>query len=57
MAAMNATILGMKEDLKEDGVPVEKLNDLEIIDLWLYAAQVYHKELRGVSFNEQVKRE
>lgn len=49
----NETIKGMMEDLREDGVKVEELNELDIIGLWLEAAQVYHKNLRGVKFNEQ----
>ena len=51
-----ATLLGMRNELKQDGIKVDELSSIEVIDLWLEAAQVYHQELRGVKINEQTTR-
>lgn len=52
-----ATFKGMREDLVKDGYNANELPIGEVIDLWLEAAQAYHKSLRGVRFKngEQVK--
>lgn len=53
--AKKDTIEEMREELVNDGYEAEALTRFEVIDLWLEAAQEYHKNLRGVKF-EQTKK-